>query len=247
MNLQLKGFCLSAGIHGACLLLFILMQLLVAAPGRMAVIDFTFAGDAPGVREVQAPAPAAALPRRVAAMRQKRVPADQKPREAPARNHAQSQSDRIEPGPAEPATETISPNGEEFARLRTAAGEAIGDGDVPADAAPSPAGRTTGPESGVAPEQSRAVYLKEHFVYIRDRINRNILYPEMARRMGWCGQVKIAFIVREDGGVNEIRVVDSSGFGVLDRNAVETVKKTAPFPRPPVRAEIRMAVTYRLN
>jgi len=245
MNLQLKGFCLSAGIHGTCLLLFVLLQLLVAAPNRMAVIDFTFAGDVSRVREVQAPAPAAAEPRRVAAVRQKKIPAEQKPREAPARDR--TQSDRIESGPVEPATETISPNGEELARPRTAAGEGIGDGDVPADAAPQPSGRAAGPGSGVAPDQSRAVYLKEHFVYIRDRITRNILYPEMARRMGWCGQVKIAFVVREDGGVNEIRVVDSSGFGVLDRNAVETVKKTAPFPRPPVRAEIRMAVTYRLN
>ncbi len=245
MNLQLKGFCFSAGIHGGCLLLFVLLQLLVAAPNRMAVIDFTFAGDASGARQVQAPAPAAAEPRRVAAVRQKRILADQKPREAPPRDH--TQSDKIEPGPAEAATETISPNGEELARPRAAAGEATGDGAVHADAAPSPAGRTAGPGSGVTPDQSRAVYLKEHFVYIRDRITRNILYPEMARRMGWCGQVKIAFIVCEDGGVNEIRVVDSSGFGVLDRNAVETVKKTAPFPRPPVRAEIRMAVTYRLN
>ncbi|OPY91415.1 MAG: Gram-negative bacterial tonB protein [Syntrophaceae bacterium PtaU1.Bin231] len=105
-------------------------------------------------------------------------------------------------------------------------------------------------DRGVAPEtpeQSKATYLKEHFVYIRDRITRGIAYPQTARKMGWSGQVKIAFIVFEDGGVNDVNVVESSGFGLLDRNAVETVKRVAPFPRPPVRAEIRMAITYRLN
>ena len=96
-------------------------------------------------------------------------------------------------------------------------------------------------------EVSRATYLKEHFVYIRDRITGSISYPHMARKMGWCGQVKIAFVVCEDGGVNDVRVVESSGFNLLDRNAVETVKNVAPFPCPPVKAEIRMAITYRLN
>jgi len=101
--------------------------------------------------------------------------------------------------------------------------------------------------AGPSPEASRATYLKEHFVYIRDRITGSISYPHMARKMGWCGQVKIAFVVCEDGGVNDVRVVETSGFSLLDRNAVETVKNAAPFPNPPVKAEIRMAITYRLQ
>ena len=59
--------------------------------------------------------------------------------------------------------------------------------------------------AGSPPEVSRAAYLKEHFVYIRDRITGSISYPHMARKMGWCGQVKIAFVVCEDGGVNDVR------------------------------------------
>jgi protein TonB len=96
-------------------------------------------------------------------------------------------------------------------------------------------------------KQAKAAYLKEHFAYIRDRIIRSILYPPMARKMGWCGRVKIAFVVCEDGGVNDVRVVESSGFDLLDRNTVNTVKNVAPFPRPPAKAEIRMAITYRLD
>jgi protein TonB len=69
----------------------------------------------------------------------------------------------------------------------------------------------------------------------------------MARKNGWSGQVRIAFIVREDGGVADVKVLESSGFALLDRNALDTVRQVAPFPCPPVKAEIRMAITYRLN
>ena len=138
------------------------------------------------------------------------------------------------------------------------AGEGDGVGALPAEGAPRDtvdrAGLTQGTtehssnaSTGPSHEASRATYLKEHFVYIRDRITGGISYPHMARKMGWCGQVKIAFVVCEDGSVGEVSVVESSGFGLLDRNAVETVKSVAPFPRPPVRAEIRMVITYRLS
>ena len=96
-------------------------------------------------------------------------------------------------------------------------------------------------------ETSKAVYLKEQYLYIRERIVTRISYPSLARKMGWCGRVKIAFVVREDGGVDNVRVVESSGFTLLDTNTIDTVKKAAPFPGPPIRAEIRMAITYRLN
>ncbi|MEE9911752.1 MAG: energy transducer TonB [Deltaproteobacteria bacterium] len=242
MRLQLTGFCLSAVIHGTFILLFVLLQLWVAVPERPAVIDFTFAGDASPAREMPTQAPAAAS-RRAAAVQPKKIVREPGIKEAPAREPVRSGG--IDPSPAE----TISPAGDELAGPGTEAIDRVAEGSGETGAAPavSPVSPDGPGGAGMTAEQSRAVYLREHFVYIRDRINRSILYPETARRMGWCGQVKIAFVVCEDGGVNEIRVVDGSGFGLLDRNAVDTVKRVAPFPRPPVRAEIRMAVTYRLN
>jgi protein TonB len=96
-------------------------------------------------------------------------------------------------------------------------------------------------------EAFKAAYLKEQYLYIRERIVTSISYPPLARKMGWCGRVKIIFVVCEDGGVDNARVVESSGFTLLDTNTIDTVKKAAPFPSPPVRAEIRMAITYRLD
>lgn len=96
-------------------------------------------------------------------------------------------------------------------------------------------------------ERARQKYIKEHFAYIRDIITRNISYPHMARKMGWAGKVTISFVITEDGSAKDIKIIESSGFDVLDRNAADTVKKVSPFPRPPVRAEVIVPVVYRLN
>jgi protein TonB len=93
----------------------------------------------------------------------------------------------------------------------------------------------------------KALYLKNHFLYIRDIIQRNILYPPIARKMGWQGRVTISFLIMLDGKVSEIRISKSSGKDILDRNAMETVKRVSPFPPPPVKAEITVPVVYALQ
>jgi protein TonB len=82
---------------------------------------------------------------------------------------------------------------------------------------------------------------------IRDRIQRGIAYPAMARTMGWEGKVVVAFLILPDGSVRNIRVVQRSGHEILDRVAVEAVRNASPFPRPPAEAEVITPVVYRLN
>jgi protein TonB len=65
--------------------------------------------------------------------------------------------------------------------------------------------------------------------------------------MGWEGKVVVAFMVLSDGSVRDIRVVQGSGYAVLDRGAVEAVRNASPFPRPPAEAEIITPVLYRLD
>lgn len=96
-------------------------------------------------------------------------------------------------------------------------------------------------------EKARQRYLKEHFTYIRDIITRNISYPFMARKMGWSGKVTVSFVITEDGSVRDVKIIESSGFDVLDRNALDTIRKVSPFPRPPVEAEVIVPIVYRLK
>ena len=101
--------------------------------------------------------------------------------------------------------------------------------------------------SGSSEGKLKTKYLKEHFTYIRDTIMKNLSYPQMARKMGWEGKVIISFIICENGHAENIKIKESSGFGVLDKNAVETIKRVLPFPKPPVRAELIMPIVYRLE
>lgn len=101
--------------------------------------------------------------------------------------------------------------------------------------------------SGRGAANARLQYLKEHFAYIRDLIMKHLAYPQMARKMGWKGKVIVAFVIRENGTVENSRVVRSSGYDVLDHNTLKTIREAQPFPRPPVKAELVIPIVYKLE
>ena len=82
---------------------------------------------------------------------------------------------------------------------------------------------------------------------IRERIARLLVYPPAARQRGWQGKVVVSFVLLRDGGVRNVRVVTSSGFGSLDRSAVAAVQAAAPFPAPGEDVEITTPVLFRLD
>ena len=85
------------------------------------------------------------------------------------------------------------------------------------------------------------------FGWIRDAIQGAIAYPATARRMGWEGNVVVAFQLLSDGSVRDVRVVQGSGHAALDRGAIEAVRNASPFPRSPVEAVVITPVVYRLT
>lgn len=110
-----------------------------------------------------------------------------------------------------------------------------------------PATAESGESAVAGPEGIRKKYLNENFAYIRDTVLKNLSYPLIARKMGWTGKVMLSFFISHDGSVKGIKVTQSSGIDVLDKNAIEAVKKAAPFPRPPAEAEVVIPIMYRLN
>ncbi len=101
-------------------------------------------------------------------------------------------------------------------------------------------------ESGAA-EKAKNRYLAEQFAYIRDKILKNVNYPAIARRLGWEGKVVLSFIITTNGLIKDPRVARGSGYELLDQKALESLMESAPFPRPPVEAQITIPVVYRLN
>jgi protein TonB len=141
------------------------------------------------------------------------------------------------PTAVEPEPETLA-----TASMETSpSADIVSSGPTAADGLPTAAGAATGQPSG------REQYVKAHFLYIQEGIQKGITYPQIARKMGWEGKVVISFVICENGQVENIRVIRSSGYKVLDSNAVNTVRRVAPFPRPPVRAELIVPISYRLS
>jgi protein TonB len=264
MTLQVKGFQWSIGIHAAIFIIVAALQISAVSQSKVIVINFALSGSNPPAATVQP------LPFKAPDVRHEpKIAKAIRPKEVAAEHNLPDPEAEKAPAPSEaPVMEDDSPDSQTLTAGGTGTLSAQDEAGTPslsqATYVPGPptaagvsrnavgsahdrAGLHGNVDSGSTPETSRAAYLREHFAYIRDRVTGSILYPNIARKMGWCGQARIAFIICEDGSVNDVRVVESSGFSLLDRNAVDTVKNAAPFPSPPVKAEIRMAITYRLQ
>ena len=126
--------------------------------------------------------------------------------------------------------------------MGASAGRGAGSGTVGGGSGP---GFGTGMGSG--PGTGQAAYLREHFLYIRDLIMKNLDYPSAARRMGWQGVVQITFVVLENGCAEHVRITKSSGHNLLDQAVVKAVQRVQPFPRPPAKAELTVPVVFRLE
>lgn len=94
---------------------------------------------------------------------------------------------------------------------------------------------------------AKAKYVKQHFAYIKERIEKEFVYPRIARRRGLEGKVIVSFVICEDGTVHGVKIKESSGHKILDDNAIACVNKAAPFPPPPTRAELVFPITYKLG
>jgi len=81
-------------------------------------------------------------------------------------------------------------------------------------------------------------------------LQKNVSYPEMARRAGIEGRVTVQFIVNEQGQVENARVVRGIGGGCNEEalKAVQQAEFTPGMQRGrPVRVQYSLSVNFRLD
>lgn len=62
----------------------------------------------------------------------------------------------------------------------------------------------------------------------------NKYYPEASVRYGLYGDLRLLVVIRKDGSLEDIQVLKSSGYAVLDEAAIKIVRMGAPYsPFPP--------------
>jgi pilus assembly protein CpaC len=80
---------------------------------------------------------------------------------------------------------------------------------------------------------------------VQERISLAVVYPQQAQQNGWQGTVRLSLVIRSDGTLKEAYVRDSSGYDVLDQDAVNTARMAtpyAPFPANISRDEIALTI-----
>lgn len=86
---------------------------------------------------------------------------------------------------------------------------------------------------------------------LRQRIEELKRYPQMARVNNWQGKVVLKFVVKEDGTVENLEVVQSSGHAALDEAAMEVLRRASPLSlkhdlgKPKVSFQIPISYTLR--
>jgi protein TonB len=79
-------------------------------------------------------------------------------------------------------------------------------------------------------------------------LQRRLVYPSRARRSGWEGRVLVEFTVKADGSLKESKIGGSSGFDILDQQALKAIAITAPFrPAPGTEKTCRIPVSFQLK
>lgn len=85
----------------------------------------------------------------------------------------------------------------------------------------------------------------------RQRLQKSLIYPLVARRRGLEGRVEIELVLEPSGRVRDVAVVLSSSYALLDDAAVEAVRSIPPEPLP-VQAKrqslrVRLPVVFQLQ
>lgn len=80
---------------------------------------------------------------------------------------------------------------------------------------------------------------------IRRRVESKKRYPVLARRKGWEGKVLVELRLGGNGELESLRLLQPSGFPLLDHATLRAVKNAMPFP--PLAGTVRIPVTYDLQ
>ena len=249
MNNNIKGFGISFVLHGAILCSFMSMGTILPAADMAKVIDFSLVERigapqkqvGPSIPPLQAPATLKSAAKTAITPMVKKILVPVQAEEFLAEKEITPEPAADDPVVAKNVIEEVV-NEAQVAPLT----------ETVTAAAPTPTAESHGQVAGATTTDVsergliKELYLEANFHYIKDNIQKRISYPRIARKMGWEGKVIVSFMVDRDGKVQDVHIIESSGFAALDKNAMATIKKAAPFPCSPVSAELVVPVIYRL-
>jgi len=77
-------------------------------------------------------------------------------------------------------------------------------------------------------------------------------YPFIAQLRGWQGTAQVQLVISANGKMDDATILRSSGYEVLDNQALDMVQQAAPLPLPPEALRDRkftvvVPIVFKLN
>lgn len=87
---------------------------------------------------------------------------------------------------------------------------------------------------------------------VQIKILRAIYYPKIAKDAGWEGSAKLGLKISSEGNLRDAKVLQSSGYKILDDVALDVAKKQSPYPPFPPQIEseevsVEVPVVFKKN
>lgn len=92
-------------------------------------------------------------------------------------------------------------------------------------------------------------YVKTDFEIIRDKVLAKLIYPSVARRMGWNGVVHVALVIDTEGKLVSASIHQSSGRQLLDDAALDAANKLKGehLPKPKSLSTVILPIAFKLK
>jgi TonB family protein len=145
---------------------------------------------------------------------------------------------------------TIEPLPEIPPVQETASSEAVQEGDERQESNTDTGNNESSPEGGTAEGGTMADREYEALLaYIREYIDKNLVYPSMARRRNIEGIVGLSFEIETNGELVSVSVNSSSGSSILDNAAMSLIRKMHPLRNRSIKRKLAFGVNieYKLT
>ncbi len=95
-------------------------------------------------------------------------------------------------------------------------------------------------------------YFATYFEQVLKKIEKSKTYPQLARKNGYVGSVKLSFKILENGIATNCVITTTSGYKILDREALAIIHRASPFDPIPnhmqkKELELSLTINFKLN
>lgn len=102
------------------------------------------------------------------------------------------------------------------------------------------------------PEKNEFITRKDYFEILIFKIESLKKYPESAKSNHIEGRIRVSFLITATGQVSSLKIIRRSRHNSLNQAALNAVKDSSPFPRPPailfkIPLEIELNIVFELR